>query len=321
MNEFELIQQYFANLGRQRNDVVVGIGDDAAVCAVADNHQLVVTTDLLVAGVHFPDETPAHAIGYKALAVNLSDLAAMAATPAWFTMTLGLPETDKSWLQEFSRGLKELADVSGITLIGGDTTRGPLTVGIQAYGFVANGSAVLRSGARVGDHIFVTGNLGDAALGLLGEIGKLELSADEQKYFFQCLRYPIPRSQEGLALNGVASAMIDVSDGLAADLGHILEASGVGASIQQSRLPISAHYKKLVGQVGTDAVLSGGDDYELCFTVPSVRIDNLQKLAADWDCGVTEIGRIESAAGLRVIDEQGGLVDMVRPGYQHFSDQ
>jgi thiamine-monophosphate kinase len=321
LNEFELIQRYFRQIGKLRTDVVVGVGDDAAVCKVPENHELVVTTDLLVAGVHFPEDTPAHAIGHKALAVNLSDLAAMGAEPAWFTLTLSLPESNQSWLQDFSLGLSDLANASEVALIGGDTTRGALTIGIQACGFVPTGSAVLRSTARIGDHIFVTGHLGDAATGLLGETGKLELSAEAQKYFSQCLRYPIPRSQEGLALNGVASAMIDVSDGLAADLGHILEASGVGASIQQSRLPISAHYKKLVGQVGTDAVLSGGDDYELCFTVPSARIDNLQKLAADWDCGVTEIGRIESAAGLRVIDEQGGLVDVVRPGYQHFSDQ
>jgi len=319
LTEFELIQQYFAQIGRQRDDVVVGVGDDAAVCSVPGNHELVVTTDLLIAGVHFPDNTPAHAIGYKALAVNLSDLAAMGATPAWFTMTLSLPESNASWLQEFSQGLGELADASGITLIGGDTTRGALAVGIQAYGFVATGSAILRSGARAGDCIFVTGHLGDAALGLLGESGELALSADEQKIFSRRLRYPTPRNQEGMTLRGVASAMIDVSDGLAADLGHILEASRVGASVRLMDLPVSPRYRDRLEQVGMDPALAGGDDYELCFTVPPERIERCRELAAAWTCGVAEIGSIEKDPGLRVLDEAGHPYESARAGYNHFS--
>ena len=321
MNEFELIQRYFSHIGQSRPDVVVGVGDDAAVCTVPKNQELVVTTDLLVAGIHFPDDTPAHAIGYKALAVNLSDLAAMGAEPAWFTMTLSLPEPNESWLQEFARGLSELAEASGVLLIGGDTTRGALTIGIQACGFVPTDSAILRSGARVGDHIFVTGTLGDATLGLKGETGKLSLSVEAQKYFSQRLRYPTPRTREGLALRGIASAMIDISDGLVADLGHVLESSAVGASIQQGNLPVSDYYKELVDQIGWDAALSGGDDYELCIVVPPDHVASLNKLAAEWDCRITEIGIVDQKSGLRIVDEEGSLIEVAHPGYEHFSEQ
>ncbi|MFV1997349.1 MAG: thiamine-phosphate kinase [Acidiferrobacterales bacterium] len=318
MNEFDLIEQFFVQ-PKKRNDVVLGIGDDAAVCTTPDDHELVLTTDLLVAGIHFPEDTPAHAIGYKALAVNLSDLAAMGATPAWFTMTLCLPEARDPWLQEFSKGLLSLADACGITLVGGDTVEGPMSIGIQACGFVPAGTAVLRSGANAGDLIFVTGHLGDAALGLIGKIKKLDFNPEYQRYFSQRLDYPTPRVQEGFAVRDIASAMIDVSDGLVADLGHVLDSSGTGASVRLAAVPISDSYRDIFDDVGWDPALSGGDDYELCFTVSPDHVGRLKDMAADWDCGIAEIGRVEKETGLRVYDQEHHLYQVPRSGYEHFS--
>lgn len=318
MNEFDLIERFFVRPST-RDDVVLGIGDDAAVCTVPDNHELVLTTDLLVAGVHFPSDTPAHAIGHKALAVNLSDLAAMGATPAWFTMTLSLPDTNETWLQEFSKGLLDLAETCGIALVGGDTVEGPMSVGIQACGFVPVGAALLRSGSKAGDHIFVTGHPGDAALGLASKIKKLSLDPKHQAYFSQRLDYPTARVQEGIAVRDIASAMIDISDGLVADLGHVLESSGVGASVNLAEVPISNQYREVIEMVGWDPALSGGDDYELCFTVSPDKIDQLIDAAREWACGIKEIGRIEQEVGLRVFDEKNRPYQFHHSGYEHFS--
>lgn len=318
MNEFDLIERFFVRPS-SRNDVTIGIGDDAAVCAVPENHELVLTTDMLVAGVHFPIETPARAIGHKALAVNLSDLAAMGAEPAWFTMTLCLPETNEVWLQDFSQGLLDLADAYGIALVGGDTVEGPMGIGIQACGFVPVGAAILRSGAKAGDHIFVTGSLGDAALGLSIEQKRLNIDPVHQEYFSKRLNYPVPRVSEGDALRGIASTMIDISDGLVADLGHVLESSEVGASIHLAKLPISTPYRDIVDEVGWDPALSGGDDYELCFTVAPDQVDLLMDMARDWACGVTEIGGIEPESGLRIYDEGANLYQVSYSGFEHFA--
>ena len=301
-----------------RRDVVVGIGDDAAVCAVPENQQLVITTDMLVAGVHFPEDTPAHAIGYKSLAVNLSDLAAMGATPAWFTLNLSLPESEESWLEEFSDGLQELAEKSGIELVGGDTVRGPLCIGIQACGTVPSGSAVLRSGAKAGDRVFVTGSVGDAALGLKVERDEQHFGTVTEDYFLRRLRYPIPRNIQGSSLINIASAMIDISDGLIADLGHVLERSGVGATIELSKVPLSPDYRNSLHENGWDPALSNGDDYELCITVAPEHIEPLMQLASEWDCGISEIGTIESQPGLRIIDVNGEPYEPLQPGYDHF---
>lgn len=318
MNEFDLIERFFVRPS-SRNDVTVGIGDDAAVCTVPDDHELVLTTDMLVAGVHFPIETPARAIGHKALAVNLSDLAAMGATPAWFTMNLSLPDTNEAWLQDFSQGLLDLADASGIALVGGDTVEGPMSIGIQACGFVPIGTAILRSGAKAGDHIFVTGALGDAALGLSVEQKRLNIDPAHQEYFSRRLNCPVPRINEGMAVRDIASAMIDISDGLVADLGHVLESSGVGASIHLMDLPLSAQYRNHVDEVGWDPALSGGDDYELCFTVAPDQVDLLMDMARDWVCGVTEIGGIEQESGLRVYDQEENLYQVSHSGFEHFA--
>jgi len=318
LNEFDLIERFFVR-PNTRSDVVVGIGDDAAVCQVPDGHEVVVTTDMLVEGVHFPGNTPPDAIGHKSLAVNISDLAAMGATPAWFTLTLSLPETNEKWLQEFSSGLLSLADTIGIALIGGDTVEGPLSIGIQACGLIPTGTAVLRSGANVGDHIIVTGDLGDAALGIASKLQKLNLPTSDQEYFSQRLNYPSPRYNEGIALRNIASAMIDISDGFVADLGHVLDSSGVGARIELAKIPVSKQYRDLVDQVRWDPALSGGDDYELCFTVAPGRVNQLKEVACTWDCGIKDIGRIEQETGLRIFDEKDHAYKLSSSGYEHFS--
>lgn len=318
MNEFDLIERFFVRPNK-RNDVTVGIGDDAAVCFVPDDHELSITTDLLVAGIHFPEETPAEAVGHKALAINLSDLAAMGATPAWFTLNLSLPEIDENWLRAFSRGMFALADDQNISLIGGDTVKGPLSVGIQACGLMPTGTAVLRSGAQVGDQIYVSGSLGDAALALRCLQGSVDLPHEARDYLISRLHYPVPRSAQGVALREIATAMIDISDGLVADLGHVLERSGVGATIQQEALPLSAHYRNNLGEAGFRAALTGGDDYELCFTASADRVDELHTISEKWDCVLSCIGAIEPGSGLRIKSKDGELVDVGKSGYDHFA--
>ena len=221
MNEFELIQKYFAHQPLARADVVLGIGDDAAVLEVPVGQQLVISTDALVSGVHFPEHTDPEAIGHKALAVNLSDLAAMGATPAWFTLNLSLPRADPAWLEGFCRGLFALAVQHGVQLVGGDTTRGPLTIGIQICGLVPRGQALTRVGARAGDRVYVTGVLGDAAIGLLFAQGKLELPEEYRANVLARLNRPQPRVAAGERLRGLASACIDLSDGLGSSTGRI----------------------------------------------------------------------------------------------------
>lgn len=316
MNEFELIRRYFA--AAAGGDVVVGVGDDAAVLAVPPGMQLVVTTDTLVAGVHFPERTHPADIGHKALAVNLSDLAAMGAAPAWFTLNLTVPNADPDWLDPFSKGLLQLAREHRIRLVGGDTTRGPLTLTVSAFGLVPAGAALLRAGARPGDGIYVTGVLGDAAVGLRFLHGGFDLPEEYRAAVLARLNRPMPRVREGQALRGLASACIDVSDGLLADLGHILEASGQGATIELMRLPVSLAFRAAFAQLGWSLALAGGDDYELCFTVPAEREPALHAVSARFACGATRIGQIEAEPGLRVRDQAGGLYAYENMGYNHF---
>jgi thiamine-monophosphate kinase len=318
LNEFDIIREYFAPQPVTRPDVVMGIGDDAALLTVPDEHELVVTTDMLVAGVHFPEVTDPHSIGHKALAVNLSDLAAMGATPAWFTLTISLPQAKPEWLKSFSQGMFSLARQHEVALVGGDTTRGPLTLSVQAMGFVPRWQALMRSGAKPGDRIYVTGHLGEAALGLLLLQGRLQLPEEYQRPVLERLNRPLPRVAAGQALRGLASACIDVSDGLVADLGHILEASQVGARVQLNRLPLSLAHDPVFEQVGWEPALSGGDDYELCFTVPAEREPALRKAAARFGVPCVQIGEIESHPGLRLVGEQGVLYSPKIGGYDHF---
>jgi len=300
LSEFTLIQRYFAERTLQRPDVPLGIGDDCALLRVPPGQALAVTLDMLTAGVHFfPDADP-EGVGHKSLAVNLSDLAAMGAEPAWATLTLALPEADEVWLEGFCQGFFALAERFGVQLVGGDTTRGPLTITIQAHGFVPEQLALRRDGARPGDIIGVTGAVGDAGLALAAAYGRVAIPPVHQPYLQDRLERPEPRIRQGLELRGLASAAIDISDGLAQDLGHILERSGAGACLSVDRLPCSAALAACLDrEAAVTAALTGGDDYELLFTVPPRRLAQVRRLAADWDCRYAEIGIIEAVPGLR----------------------
>lgn len=320
MNEFELIRRYFASQGLAREDVIVPIGDDAAVVALPSGMQQVLTTDMLVAGSHFFADADPRSIGHKALAVNLSDIAAMGAAPAWFTLDLSLPRADPDWLQAFTDGLFALASQYQTQLVGGDTVRGPLTVAIQVCGLLPAGAALLRSGARPGDRIYVTGTLGDAALALAHLRGALQLPEPERVQVMPRLDYPQPRVAAGQALRTLASSCIDVSDGLYADLGHVLEASGVGAGLFLEKIPLSSLYRRHSESVGgTELALTNGDDYELCFTLPPAREPELQRVMPQCGCDLTYVGDIEARPGLRIVDANGRVREPKIRGYDHFA--
>ncbi len=319
MSEFGLIRRHFADLGATRADVVLGVGDDAALVQVPAQRQLVLAVDTLLAGVHFPENTPAEAIGHKALAVNLSDLAAMGAEPAWAILALSLPHVDEAWLAAFCRGFHCLAQQHGVRLVGGDTTRGPLAVTVQISGFVTPGRALRRSGARVGDFIYVTGPVGDAGLGLKLALGELDLPPQQAEACLRRLHRPSPRVSEGQALLGLASAAIDISDGLLADLGHILQASGVGARLWAEHLPLSQVLRQRLSALGGWRFpLTAGDDYELCFTAPPERAGMCEDLLRQWGWGGARIGVIEAERGLRWESVSGQVQTVQVGGYDHF---
>jgi len=317
-SEFDIIRRYFMRQSVKREDVVTAIGDDAAVLTVPPGQELVVCMDTLVDGVHFPDNTAAAAIAHKSLAVNLSDLAAMGATPAWATLSLTLPENNPGWLDDFSRAFFALADRYRVQLVGGDTTRGPLSVTVQAHGFVSAGAALKRVGAKPGDRIYVTGTLGDAGLAL-------QLRENAAESLQQKLDYPEPRIEAGRVLAGQASAVIDISDGLLADLGHLLEADNLGAVVQVDALPRSGDFITALEKYGpdkpswfNDLPLGAGDDYELCFTVPEESCASLGKQFSGLACGCTQIGIIEESAGIRCLLEDGTRYQPAAAGYLHF---
>ncbi len=317
LGEFDLIHRYFERPIEQRQDVIVGIGDDGAVVRVPPGVELVLTSDTLVAGVHFSEDIPPEDLGYKALAVNLSDLAAMGARPAWATMALTLPQADEAWLAAFAQGFFELAQRFSVALIGGDLTRGPLSITVQMHGFVPEGRALRRSGAQAGHYIYVTGTLGDAALALTPRLA--ELTDTYRPYLLGRLYRPSPRISEGLSLRAIASSAIDISDGLIADLGHILEASHVGAVLEVDRLPLSTALQKIKDKkYGWELALTGGDDYELCFTVPPEHQAVLESKRSDFACTVSCIGRIEAERGLRCIEHDGTPYLPQGGGYRHF---
>jgi thiamine-monophosphate kinase len=320
MNEFELIAQFFAAKERtSRPDVVLGIGDDCAILEVPPGNQLLVSMDTLISGVHFPVATNPYDIGYKALAVNLSDLAAMGATPAWISLALTIPEVNEQWLKEFSQGLFCLASLFGVSLVGGDTTRGPLSITIQAHGFTPAGQAVKRSGATAGDLIYVTQNLGDAGLALKHLIGELSLTKESFQSVVNQLNRPMPRIKEGLLLRPKASAMIDISDGLVSDLGHILEQSKVGALVDLQAIPLSASLKdSLSTEAALQLALSAGDDYELCFTIPKERKSEVEQLMKSEGCPIFCIGHITNSDQLMLCDGDRSLDPKVFFGYSHF---
>ncbi len=307
--EFDLIRRYFAVHAPEHPFNQLGIGDDCALLNVPAGHQLAVTTDTMVENVHFFADADPEQLGHKLLAVNLSDLAAMGAEPFAVTLALTLPRVDEDWLQDFSKGFIALARQHKVDLIGGDTTSGPLTLTVQAMGVVPQGKALLRSGAKVGDLIYVTGQLGNAGLGLKIKQGYVCRNPEPA---LTCFNKPRPCVLEGLALRDIASACIDISDGLAADLGHILEKSGVGACLQWGSLPLSAEVLEYVERTGDWRMpLTAGDDYELCFTVPS---DFNQPLPAGCCC----VGVIEAEPGLRLY-RAGHTETLEAKGFEHFS--
>jgi thiamine-monophosphate kinase len=320
MDEFELIRRYFATLTPPRDDVALGIGDDAALLTPPRGHEVVVTTDTLIAGRHFPDDIDPQAVGWKALAVNLSDLAAMGAEPRWFTLALTLRMVDPDWLAGFAAGLGAMAREAGVALVGGDTTQGPLSITITAMGTVPAGKAIRRSGAKAGDAICVTGTLGDAALALrlLGESGgRGEAKSADLERLRARLHRPVPRVAVGAALRDLAHAAIDLSDGLAGDLSHILEASGVGAEIRAGKLPLSPAFKALSEpDERLELQVAGGDDYELCVCLPA---DAVTKLRKRLDVPLTEIGRVVKGKALSLLDAKGRKIAIAPFGYRHFS--
>jgi thiamine-monophosphate kinase len=321
LGEFELIARLRERCASPRADVRVGIGDDGAVLRVPRGQQLVVAMDTLVEGVHFPRATAPSDIAWKALAVNLSDLAAMGATPAWVTLALTLPRAWPRWLDEFATGFAQLARAHGVSLVGGDTTRGPLTLTVQAHGFVPPGAALLRSAARVGDAIYISGTLGDAAAGLAIAQHRLSrVRKNDAAWLCARLNRPTPRVALGLALRGLAHAAIDVSDGLCADLTHVLDASRVGAEIELAQLPSSAALRRAVPDAARRArwQLAGGDDYELCFTAPNRARARIEALARRLHVPLTRIGTITRRRGLRVLGADGAELPLRELGYVHF---
>jgi len=315
--EFDLIARHFT---RATPGAVLGVGDDCALLAPTPGMQLAVSSDMLLEGRHFsPQDSPA-GIGHKSLAVNLSDLAAMGATPRWATLSIALPEANDAWLTAFARGFFRIADMHGIELVGGDTTRGALTLSITVLGEVPPGQALRRDGAQAGDDIWVSGVIGSAALALAYRQGRLFMEQIDAARVLPALYLPTPRVALGIALRGLASSAIDISDGLLADLGHILERSHVGATLEfaaLSTLPVVQSY--LHEAVARDCVLAGGDDYELCFTAPVDRRDAVQGAAASAGVPVTRIGRITAEPGLAVIDANGQILAIEHTGYDHFA--
>lgn len=315
MSEFDLIQRYFT---RATPSAILGVGDDAALLKVRDGMELAVSTDMLVSGTHFfPDADPL-LLGHKALAVNLSDLAAMGATPRWATLALSLPSVDATWLEQFSSGFFSLAEQHGVELIGGDTTRGPLNLSVTIMGEVPKGKALRRDGASVDDDIWVSGMLGEAALALAHLQGRTVLP---QQVFAACathLHQPQPRVALGLALRGIANSAIDISDGLLADLGHILDRSRVGAEIDYTVIPGIA-FNEGKSEVVQRCVLAGGDDYELCFTAPASCRVEIEKVSATLALPLTRIGKIVEGCGCKVRAADGSMMQIKEQGYDHFA--
>jgi thiamine-monophosphate kinase len=316
MGEFDLIDRFFKRPAR-RNPL--GVGDDCALLAPAAGMQLAVTSDMLVEGRHFLSTVDPYRLGHKALAVNLSDLAACGAQPLAFTLALALPQADPAWLEPFARGLFALADAHQCELVGGDTTRGPLNICITAFGEVPQGQALLRSGARAGDDLYASGTVGDARLALEVFRGTLSLPAEAFAQARERLETPTPRVALGHALRGVATACIDISDGLIGDLRHVLHASGVGAAIDAAAcLTLMACGEHVDTDTRLDHVLAGGDDYELLFTAPADRRKLVDAAAQVTGTRVTRIGRIEPEPGVRLFDAEGKPIARRFSSFDHF---
>jgi thiamine-monophosphate kinase len=315
LGEFELIERFFT---RPTGRAAIGIGDDCALIEPAPGSTLAVSCDMLVEGRHFLSTVAPDRLGHKALAVNLSDLAACGARPVAFTLALALPQAEPAFLEGFSRGLFALADRHACELVGGDTTRGPLAICITVFGEVARETALLRSGARASDDLYVSGTLGDARLALEAFRGTLSLDEAAFAQTRAAMELPEPRVGLGLALRGIASSAIDVSDGLAGDLAHILRRSAVAAVVDLDALPRSAVLAAQPGAVQRECLLSGGDDYELLFTAPPERRAHVLAAADSAGVPVTRIGRIEPGSGLRIVDGRGHALPGEIASFDHF---
>lgn len=319
-SEFDIIRRYFQ---RSTTGAVLGIGDDAALIAATTGIELAISTDTLVCGKHFFPEVDPYKLGHKTLAVNLSDMAAMGAKPRWALLTLTIPNDlvnqNTAWLSKFSDGFFALADLHQIELIGGDTTAGALNIGMQIIGEVAAGKALRRSGAKLDDDIWVSGQIGDAALALQHELRQFTLHPVEIDQCLPALLTPNARVELGQRLIGLAHSAVDISDGLMADLGHILTASGKAAWINLSDIPCSPVLKSYrQQQVAMSCLLAGGDDYELCFTAPKINRRKIEMLAAELTLSLTRIGKVYSGEGLIVKDAQGNTMTLETQGYDHF---
>ncbi len=317
LSEFDLIRRFFT---RSTTHTTLGVGDDAALMALTPGMMLAVSSDMLVAGRHFLPDADPRLLGRKALAVNLSDMAAMGATPRWATLSLALPQADEAWIGAFAAGFFEMAELFSVDLVGGDTTGGPLNLSVTIMGEVPAGMALRRSGARAGDEIWVSGTLGDAALALAGLQGRLKLSEEDAARSLSALHDPTPRVALGEALLGYAHSAIDISDGLLADLGHILECSGVAAEVEFAALPASATLRRqLPGETARGCLLAGGDDYELCFTAPAARHGEIVAIGQRLGVPLTRIGSICPGSGLRLYDESGKEMPIGKTGFDHFA--
>lgn len=343
--EFDLIARFFKRPPGGRGDVALGVGDDAAILRVPPGQDLLVSIDTLVSGTHFFPDVDAAALGHKALAVNLSDLAAMGADPAWATLALTLPAPDEDWLARFCTGFDALAREFGVALVGGDTTRGPLSVTVQVHGFAPPGAAFRRDAARAGDLVYVTGTLGDAGLALLlaGGGGAARCAPAHRAFLRERLERPSPRVREALRLRGLVHAAIDLSDGLYADLGHVLAASGVGATLSLADLPLSPAFRACAGAPGVaealsagdapgpgggeqflpwaELALAAGDDYELCLTAAPERRAQVESALDDAGCAWARVGAIEARTGLRCVLADGAPYTPRRAGYDQFGDR
>lgn len=317
VSETQLIERFLRDLSARRDDTVLGIGDDAALLRVPAGSELVLTTDALVEAVHFLPGAAPRALGHRALAVNLSDIAAMGAEPCWALLSLNLPTVDESWLREFADGFGALARSHTVQLVGGNLSRGALSISVTLAGAVPSGSALRRDGARPGEALYLSGSVGDAACGLKLLRGQVAAAADDGDYLQGRFEYPSPRTTLGLGLRGVASACIDVSDGVYLDASRLLQASGCAASLAIESLPLSPALRRVLGEQAWRGALGGGEDYELCFTAPVAQAGTISALATRIGVPVTCVGSVGSGSGL-TLTRAGSVMQFSASGFDHF---